>query len=279
MTPTWSKRIPVLILAGGLTLMALLGGILFLSPDSSREEIAGGPPGDVPVGNPGTGAGTAPDPTPAPDAGPGTPLPIVERGPRLDLPDQPGWTQPPSHRDYDLDARTFALTRVRTSHLGSPVKEGGKTTVAPFLLAALPWKDSFRDEDDEVVVAEKVATLLRQHRILSCASPVVISMPTRKKDPRTWQDARKAWIGIPVPPGTALPGPLQGIPFEGAEVIEGPGGNASVHLEEDWPALVAQARALGREPSFPLLYRYTGWTSDHPDRIEVTWMLPMKPLP
>lgn len=265
---------------GGLAVVGLLVAVLFLPPGEPSPERVPGPPVDVsPMADPGTGSGTPSDPGSPLEEDPGTASVAPTPRPRIDLPDQPGWTAPASHRDYGMDARTFIRTRVRTSRLGVPEASGEQMTVGPFLLAALPWKDSMRPEDDEQAVAQKVVGLLREHRILSCASPVVLSTPSRPKDPRTWQDARKAWIGIPVLPGTVLPNPLQGIPFEGAEVLLGPRVDASQSVEENWPALRDAARAQDREPAFPLIYRYTGWASDHPDRIEVQWMLPLKPLP
>lgn len=269
-----------LAMLSGLAVVGLLVAILFLPPEEpSPERVPGSPPDVPPMTEPGNGAGSPSDPGSPQEEDPGTDSVAPIPRPRIDLPDQPGWTAPASRGEYGLSVRSFIQTRVRTSRLGVPETSGAQTSVGPFLLAALPWKDSLRPEDDEQVVARKVVDLLREHRILSCASPVVLSTPMRPKDPRTWQDSRKAWIGIPVPPGTVLPRPLQGIPFEGAEVLLGPRVDASQPVEENWPSLVDAARAQGREPSAPLIYRYSGWASDHPDRIEVQWMLPLKPLP
>ncbi|HOU54273.1 MAG TPA: hypothetical protein PLQ97_10135 [Myxococcota bacterium] len=264
----------------GLAILGLLVAVLFLPPEEPSPERVLRPPVDVPpMADPGNGAGIPSDPGGPLEEDPGTASVAPIPRPRLDLPDQPGWTAPASHRDYGLDARSFIQTRIRTSRLGVPETSDEKTSVGPFLLAALPWKDSMRPEDDEQMVARKVVDLLREHRILSCASPVVLATPTRPKDPRTWQDARKAWIGIPVLPGTVLPRPLQGIPFEGAEVLLGPRIDAAQPVEENWPSLADAARAQGRQPTFPLIYRYTGWASEHPDQIKVQWMLPLRPLP
>ncbi len=260
-----------LVAVAGLAVLALLWSPLFWTEVPSSGTT--GAPEDAPAPAQREDAPAEASPAAAPEE---VPVPAPP-GPRLDLPDQPGWTSPPGPRDYGLDGRTFALTRVRTARLGQATDTGTETSVGPFLLAALPWKDSFRPEDDELVLAEKVVLLLREHRILSCASPVMLTVPTRKKDPRSWQEQRKGWVGIPVPVGTDLPRPLVGIAFEGGEVLPGPRVDAAQHSDENWVALVEQARARGREPFFPLIYRFSGWTSPHPDRIQVQWMLPVKP--
>ncbi len=182
-----------------------------------------------------------------------------EEGPTLRAPDQPGWTTRVGPTAYGVTLADLVNIARTSVHLGEIEGEAGALRVDPFILAALPLKDTERPEDDDIVLFEQVVRLLREQKVISFASPMVLSIPSDPNRPETWEDERQAWAGVPVPPGTKLAKPLHAVPFDGADVVAGECEVPVTGAEENWGALIAAAREVGREPAFPLLYRYSGW--------------------
>lgn len=179
-----------------------------------------------------------------------------EKGPTLRAPDQPGWTTRVGPTHYGLTLAELVAAARSTARLGEVEGEGDLRRVEPFVLAALPVIEG---GEDDMALLEEVVRLLRVQKIVSFANPVGLAFPTDPGRLETWEDEREGWIGVPVPPGTPLAEPLKAVPFAGANVVVAAPLIAEGGAGEDWRTLIAAARDAGREPTFPLLYRFAGW--------------------
>lgn len=247
------------------------------SPDVAREESQEAAVSEEPVSGP---EGPPTPKTPAWVARVGPTDKGTEKGPTLRAPDQPGWTTRVGPTAYDMTLAQLVVVARSSVRLGKVEGEGEDEDevegdilrVEPFILAALPLEE---DGEDDMVLVERVVRLLREQKVVSFAKPVLLSVPTDPDSPETWEDERKAWVGVPVPPGTQLAKPLQAVPFDGADVVAAEREVPLTGSEEDWGALIAAAREAGREPTFPLLYRFSGWIPDLQD-IHTRLVLPLK---
>jgi hypothetical protein len=198
-----------------------------------------------------------------------------EKGPTLRAPDQPGWTTRVGPTHYELTLGELVVLARTTVRLGEVVGEGDVRRVEPFVLAALALEE---DGEDDMVLLEQVVRALREQKIVTFAKPVGLSFPENPALPGTWEDDRKAWIGVPVPLGTTLTEPLKEVPFQGADVVAADPYAPPPGTAEDWASLVTAAGDAGREAAFPLLYRFSGWIPALPD-VHVQLVLPLEDQP
>lgn len=199
---------------------------------------------------------------------------------RLPLPDQPLWRGQRLTGDYyGLQSTQFIKAYWQTRRLGEPEPLKGEIySVGPFMLAAQPLLDEYDYSSafEEMVIMERIVRTLRDAKILSAANPVVLVFPHNRSDPSTWEsNDREPWIGIPVPQGTEVPPSLRLVPFQGGEVLLGEPVERVHGMSIDWAALVKKASELGKQPDFPIIYRYSGWQSQE-GRIMVQPMLLLK---
>jgi hypothetical protein len=162
-----SKRVLLVTGIVALGALAVVLAVRFLGNAAPTEE---GPSDPSQV----TTKAPAPEPisTAAPGVGGRDPLPVTPEP----LPGMAGKaTRPPRSidkaSDYDMDARTFLLTRVNSAKLGTPP---GEWQVGPFggfdaATLEVPPKEAFLQR---VQIAQQIAVELKKQKILTKASPL-----------------------------------------------------------------------------------------------------------